>query len=63
MKAPTFAQHWCAMLWRVMSATGKGYRLHSMRRTGRAEDRRADKLEAAELGLSQRDRRYRDRYR
>lgn len=33
-----------AILWQVMSATGKGYKRHSLRNTGIGEDRRHDKL-------------------
>lgn len=37
-------QHWTALLWRVMSTTGKGYRRHSLKHTGQDDDRRNDKL-------------------
>lgn len=49
---PVFRERWIAMLWRAMAATGKGYRRHSLRHTGRQQkdgtwDRRADKLEGS----------------
>lgn len=37
-------QHWTALLWTVMSRTGKGYRRHSLKHTGEGDDRRNDKM-------------------
>lgn len=51
-----------ATLWRAMRETGHGYRRRSLRHTGRGEDRRKDKLEAIELGISPMERRYERRY-
>lgn len=50
---------WIALLWSAMSKAGKGYRRHSLRHSGRGDDRRKDKLEFAG---PQKYRRYRDRY-
>lgn len=36
---------WVAFLWRGMWKTGKGYMRGSLRRTGKGDDRRPDKLE------------------
>jgi hypothetical protein len=54
-----FAKAWCSILWRAMTSTGKGYRLHSMKHTGVAGDRRADKLSDP---MPTQLRRYRSRY-
>ena len=43
MKTNSLANH-VSTLWNVMSATGKGYRRHSLRHTGIDKDRRNDKL-------------------
>jgi hypothetical protein len=59
---PTFGQIWASQLWQVMSATTRGYHRHSLRNTGKGNDRRKDKLEAAERGIPTAFRRYRDRY-
>lgn len=59
---PSFGQWWAALLWRVMTITGKGYRRHSMRNTGIGKDRRKDKLESARMGISPMLRRYQSRY-
>lgn len=40
-----FLDKWVSLLWHVMSATGKGYRRHSLKNTGVDDDRRADKLQ------------------
>jgi len=53
----TFGQEWAAMLWRIMSNTGKGYKKPSMKRTGKGEDKRADKV-----GVPSLYRRYNKRY-
>ena len=37
-------QHWTALLWKAMGATGKGYRRHSLKHTGLDADRRNDKM-------------------
>ena len=34
---------YAAMIWRIMAATGKGYRRHSLRHTGEKSDHREDK--------------------
>jgi hypothetical protein len=52
-------EQWISMLWHAMAATGNGYRRHSLRHTGRGNDRRKDKLEFNGPALM---RRYRDRY-
>lgn len=57
-----FVEQHVAALWRAMQATGRGYRRHSLRNTGRGEDRRKDKIEAVELGISPMARRYERRY-
>jgi len=33
---------WMAILWTAMQKTGKGYRMHSLKHTGRGNDRHAD---------------------
>ena len=43
MKLRVWVDRWIAMLWRAMSATGNGYKRHSLRRTGRGDDRRPGK--------------------
>ncbi len=40
----TFCRQWSEWLWRTMSNTGKGYKRHSLRNSGKGKDRRADKL-------------------
>lgn len=42
-----FVLMFVSMLWDALRASGRGYRAPSLRHTGRGEDRRADKLEAA----------------
>lgn len=65
-KKPKLLVRWVAMLWHVMTTTGKGYKYGSMRNTGKGGDlttyRRKDKLKYAERGESQMWRRYADRY-
>jgi len=56
-----FCEAWVSMLWNAMRATGKGYKRHSLRNTGRGDDRRKDKLEV-QRHHSQDMRRYRVRY-
>jgi hypothetical protein len=43
MPEPKFRAMWVSMLWQAMAKTGKGYRRHSLRRTGKGDDRREDK--------------------
>ena len=40
----SFAVIWNQMQWNVMTRTGKGYRMYSLKHTGKDDDRRADKL-------------------
>lgn len=51
-----------SVLWHAMNLTGKGYRRHSLRHTGRGDDRRRDKLDCEASGVPQWLRRYRQRY-
>lgn len=60
LKITGFGKNWAAMLWRVMVLTGRGYKRESLKRTGKGEDRRKDKLEAK--GVTKRFRQYRNRY-
>ena len=46
---PTFREHWVQLLWLAMAKTGRGYRRPSMKRDGRGEDRRKDKLVTTKL--------------
>jgi hypothetical protein len=57
--AQVFCEQWVVMLWRAMSATGKGYKRDSLRNTGVGDDRRKDKLKEK---MPQWARRYRERY-
>lgn len=41
---PRLLTAWVSMLWHAMQVTGKGYKRHSLRNTGRGTDRRSDKL-------------------
>jgi hypothetical protein len=41
-----FCTEFAGVLWRAMSITSKGYRRHSLKHTGRGNDRRADKLKS-----------------
>lgn len=38
-----FMKNWVSMLWHAMRATGHGYKRHSLRHSGRGDDRRTDK--------------------
>lgn len=40
----SFAVVWNQILWNAMMKTGKGYRMYSLKNTGKGQDRRADKL-------------------
>ena len=40
-------KNFIAMLWQVMTITGKGYQKHSLRHTGIGNDRRKDKLDGS----------------
>jgi hypothetical protein len=51
----TRLQHWTAMLWNVMTATGKGYRRHKLGHTGLDDDRRKDKLRETTEGYTDED--------
>lgn len=44
MPERTFCEVWVATLWAAMGKTGRGYRRHSLRHTGKGDDRRKDKL-------------------
>lgn len=44
MEKPKFLAKYVALLWEIMSLTGKGYKQHSLRHTGEGDDRRKDKL-------------------
>lgn len=55
-----FITTWIVMLWDTMMKTGKGYKMQSLRNTGKGTDRRADKLE--QLGVSRLARQYSNRY-
>ena len=44
-----FRDAWISVLWKAMANTGKGYRRHSLRNTGRGEDRRKDKFGTTKL--------------
>jgi hypothetical protein len=48
MPESTFRAMWVSMLWQAMLKTGKGYRRSSQRHSGKGDDRRADKIAAAE---------------
>lgn len=54
-----FRAMWVSMLWHAMSVTGKGYRRHSLRNTGKGDDRRKDKLQTHDTRLL---RQYREHY-
>ena len=41
----SFIALWNQMQWNVMTRTGKGYRMHSLKHTGKDGDRRADKID------------------
>jgi hypothetical protein len=43
-KLTLLRQQWCALLWNVMARTGNGYRRHSLRHTGRGDDKRTKKV-------------------
>lgn len=53
---------WVAFLWKAMSLSGKGFRHHSLRHTGKDGDRRADKIEGPLAGLPKFFRSYNARY-
>ena len=58
-----FVNRWVRMLEFVMrEKTGHGFRLNSLRNTGRGNDRRKDKLESARLGIPKAFRRYARQY-
>ncbi len=58
-----FVKRWVAMLeFTMREKTGKGFRLNSLRNTGRGDDRRKDKLEAARFGIPKAFRQYQRRY-
>ena len=57
-----WVRRWISMLWHVMSATGNGYKRHSLRRTGRGDDRREDKLNGAVAGVPKCFRQHSERY-
>ena len=40
----SFISVWLAMQWNIMTKTGKGYRMYSLKHTGKNGDRRTDKL-------------------
>ncbi len=44
-----FREAWISVIWKAMTATGRGYRRHSLRHTGRGEDRRKDKAGTTKL--------------
>lgn len=62
MQTKTFGKEWASMLWQIMNITGKGYKHHSLRNTGKGEDRRQDKLDVANRGERQDWRTYQQRY-
>ena len=43
----SFTVVWNQILWNVMTRAGKGYRMYSLKHTGKNRDRRADKLDEA----------------
>ena len=47
VKQTKFLGEWISMLWHAMAATGNGYKRDSLKRTGRGDDRRNDKLRFA----------------
>lgn len=53
---------WVPVITRAMMASGRGYRQHSLRNTGRGGDRRGDKVDAAANGVPPAMRRYQRRY-
>lgn len=55
----SFAASLSRALWQAMGTTGNGYRKHSLRNTGRGDDRRKDKLETRETRLM---RQYRNQF-
>lgn len=66
-RKPSFIEQWTKMLRDAMSASGKGYRYHSLRNTGKGSDRRGDKVEKDDKGnvvvhLNAEARRYAERY-
>ena len=48
VKQTKFLGEWISMLWHAMAATGNGYKRDSLKRTGRGDDRRNDKLRMVE---------------
>lgn len=59
----TVVLRYLAVLEQVMrEVTGEGFRLNSLKHTGRGEDRRNDKLEAARFGIPKAFRQYARRF-
>jgi len=54
-----FIELWITLLREAMAKTGNGYKRHSLRNTGKGDDRRKDKLEQPEKKMF---RNYRNRY-
>ena len=44
-----FRTAWIEVLWKAMAKTGNGYKRHSLRNTGRGDDRRKDKFGTTKL--------------
>lgn len=44
-----FRDAWVSVLWKAMAETGKGFHRHSLRHSGRGDDRRPDKIGATKL--------------
>lgn len=49
MPERTFCEVWVATLWAAMVKTGRGYGRHSLRHTGKGDDRREDKKQTTKL--------------